>query len=196
MLRQVGKQHGTGTKSSSRYHSGTCAATMVDRRLAAGELDDLGLALGGDEAVKHEVDLLARERIAIRLVTRIGEADWAVEVAGGVDLDQCQAGVLLVLRAEAAVKRAPVSRLGLEFERERPRLVEAQLRHVELGVGVDKRLERSVLGAALAQHELVLPDVDLDVDDPLAERADRPRQLEEDLVAGQARWIEPAAPTA
>ncbi|HEY3051408.1 MAG TPA: hypothetical protein VGJ40_06740 [Gaiellaceae bacterium] len=113
----------------------------------------------------------------------VGEADRTIEVAVRVHLDQAQAGVLLVLGAEAAVERAAVLDLGLELERQRPRLVEAQLTHVQLGVRVDERLEAAVLRAALAQQHAIVADVELGVDDHLAHRADRLRVLEEDLVA-------------
>ena len=80
----------------------------MDRRLAARQLHRLGLALGGDERVQHRLDLLERERVAVGLVAgaRLGEADRAVEVAAGVDLDDPEAGVLGVLGADAAVARA------------------------------------------------------------------------------------------
>jgi hypothetical protein len=114
-------------------------------------------------------------------VAGVGEADGAVEVAARVDLDDPETGVLLVLGAEAAVERAAVLHLGLELEGQRPGLVEAKLGRVQLGVRVDERLERPVLGAALAHDYAVVADVHLSVDHPLAERADRLGQLEEDL---------------
>src|ERR671930_1349743 len=40
----------------------------VDCRLAARELHYLRRALRGDEAIEHEVDLLQRERVAVRLM--------------------------------------------------------------------------------------------------------------------------------
>jgi hypothetical protein len=97
--------------------------------------------------------------------------------------------VLLVLGADAAVERAVLLDLGLELERQRAGLVEAQLTHVQLGIGVDKRLEAAVLRAALAQQHAVVADVDLGVDDLLAHRADRLRVLEEDLVAVDPRAL-------
>jgi hypothetical protein len=88
-----------------------------------------------------------------------------------------------VLRAQAAVERAAVPHLRLQLERERPRFVVAELLHIELRIGVDERFEAAVLGAALAQHDFVVADVHFRTHDPLAQRADRPRELEEDLVA-------------
>ncbi len=156
----------------------------MDRRLAARELHHLRLALGGDEAAEHEVDLLERQRVAVAVgvVAGVGEADRAVEVAGGVHLDDREAGVLLVLGAQAAVERTAVLHLGLELERQRARLVEPLLRHVELRVRVDERLEEALLGAALAHDHAVVAHVHLGVDHRLADRADRLGVLEEDLV--------------
>ena len=101
-----------------------------------------------------------------------------------------------MLRAEPAIERTAVARLRLKLERQLARLVEAELRQVELGVRVDERLERPVLGAALAQHDFVVADIDLGVDDPLAHGADRSRELEEDLVALHPHGFLDAARTA
>jgi hypothetical protein len=111
------------------------------------------------------------------------EADRAVEVALRVHLDEGEAGVLLVLGAEAAVEWAAVMHLGLELERDGARLVVAQLSEVELRVGIDQRFERAVLRTALAHDDLVVTDVQLRVDHALAKGADRTGQLEKDLVS-------------
>jgi hypothetical protein len=156
----------------------------VYRRLAAGELQHLGLALGRHERVEHPSDLCAREREVVGLApSGVGEADRAVQVAAAVDLDDAQARVLLVLRADPAVQRTPVMDVGLEREWQRARLVEPLLGHVGLGIGGDQRLERAVLRAALAQHDAVVARVDLRIDHAFAPRADRARELQEHLVA-------------
>jgi len=115
-------------------------------------------------------------------VTRVGKAHRAIEVAAGVDLDDPEAGVLLVVGAQAAVERAAVTDLGLGLERDRARLVEALRRHVHLGVAVQQRLEGSVVPTPLAQEHLVVAGVDLGVDHRLAHGADALRALEEHLV--------------
>lgn len=69
--------------------------------------DGFGFAFGGDERVEARQDLSQREGEPVRLMAGVGEADRAVEVAGGVDLDQPDAGVLLVVGAEPAVERQP-----------------------------------------------------------------------------------------
>src|SRR5947207_7253151 len=97
----------------------------MQRRLPTRELNDLRLTLGLDKPVEHELNLLARELEPGLGEVRAGvrEAQRAIHVAGGVHLDERQAGVLLVLRAETAVQGTPVPDLGRELERQRPRLV-------------------------------------------------------------------------
>ena len=154
----------------------------MDGGLPAGEHHHLRLALRGDEHVEHPVALLEGDRVAVGLVAGVGEADRAVQVAVGVDLDDPEAGVLLVLRAQPAVRRAAVLDLGLEGQRDRAGLVEPRRGQVRLRVAVDQRLELAVLPAALAQVDLVLADVDLGVDHHLAHRADALGVLDEHLV--------------
>ena len=45
-----------------------------------------------------------------------GEANWTGQVASGVDFENGEAGVLLVVWAQAAIKRAAVFRLGLRCQ--------------------------------------------------------------------------------
>ena len=99
----------------------------VDRRLAARQLHRLRLPLRGDERVQHRLDLRERQRVAVGLMpgARLGEADRAVEVAAGVDLDDPEARVLGVLGADAAVARAALAGRGLAQQRRRARPVVA-----------------------------------------------------------------------
>ena len=154
----------------------------VNGGFPAGEHHHLRLPFRGDEHVQHLFALLDGDGIAVGLVTGVGEADRAVQVAAGVDLDDPQAGVLLVLRAQAAVRRAAVADLGLEGQRDCPGLVEPGRAQVRLRVAVDQRLERPVLPAALTQVYPVLADVDLRVEDYLAHRADALGVLNEHLI--------------
>src|SRR5215469_13321557 len=71
--------------------------------LPAGEHHHLRLTLRSDERVQHPLALLQRDRIPVGLVTGIGETDRAVQVAVRVHLDNAQAGMLLVLRAQPAI---------------------------------------------------------------------------------------------
>ena len=86
----------------------------VDGRLAAGELDEIGLALACDQCVQHALDLGERPVAAVD-VGRIGKADRASEVAGFVDLDDREAAVLLVVGAQPAIERAAGFGAGLAF---------------------------------------------------------------------------------
>lgn len=86
----------------------------VERRLAAGDLHDVGLALVTDDGVEHELDL--RERAVGGALGRgLGVADGAGEIAGVGDLEERKAGVLLVVGAEAAVIGAAVLDGGVEL---------------------------------------------------------------------------------
>src|SRR5262249_34127510 len=108
----------------------------VDRGLAAGELDDLGVALGAHEVVEDAFHFLERQ-----IVPRagVGEAERAIHVAGAVDLDDADTGVLLVFGAEAAVVGAAVLDRRRELERDRPGLVVFGGAGVSAGVTVDPR---------------------------------------------------------
>ena len=151
----------------------------VDRRLSARELDDLRVALELHEPVEHRLDLGDGE---VEARAGIREADRAVEVAGGVHLDQREAGVLAVLRAQAAIERAAVDALRGDARRGLAGLVELRLLHVGAGVPVDQSLEPAVLRAPLAHERAVVAQEHLGVDDDPALRADRPGRLVEDLA--------------
>lgn len=127
----------------------------VDGGLTAREHDDFGFAFGGHEGVEAGLDLVQRQREPVGLVTGVGEAHRAVEVAGGVDLDDPQAGVLLVVRAQPAVQRAAVAHLGLGLQRQGARLVEPLHVDVHLGVAVEQRFEGAVVPAALRMNTLL-----------------------------------------
>src|SRR5262249_33579156 len=146
----------------------------VDRRLAAAELHHLRLALQRHETVEHALYLRQRQAEA---GLGVGEADRALQVAVAVNLDQPQAGGLLVLRTESAVVRAAVAHLGAKAERNAPRLVVAQRGHVRLGVRAQQRLKPAVLRAALAHHDAAIAQQDLRIDGRAADRADAARQL-------------------
>ena len=93
-------------------------------RLTPGEHHHLRLPLGADERIQAGLHLLNVQGKAVRLVARVGEADRAIQVAARVDLDQAQAGVLLVLWTQPAIERAAVPGLGLGRQRDGARLVE------------------------------------------------------------------------
>ena len=74
----------------------------MDRGLAAGELDNVGMAFVADDCVEHFFDLIEGAEL-LALGAAGGVADGAAQVAVVADLDEREAGVLLVVGAEAAV---------------------------------------------------------------------------------------------
>src|SRR5215831_4322716 len=94
----------------------------------------------------------------LRSRSGVGEADGAVEVAGGVDLDDPQTRVLCVLGADPAVVRTALRDLGLSRERAPAGLVESLDLQVALGVPIHDRLDPSVYGALTAQDDPALAD--------------------------------------
>src|SRR5215813_6090101 len=87
----------------------------MNRRLAAADLNDIRLALVADNAIEHELNLL---EAAMRQTVRRGFAvtDRAGEIALVGDLDEREAGVLLMVGAEPAVVGAAVFDRCVEFQ--------------------------------------------------------------------------------
>src|SRR5215203_230385 len=90
------------------------------------------------DVCSSDLHLLEAEREAVLLGpgAGVGEADRAVEVAGGVDLDDPEAGVLGVLGADPAVARAAQLDRGLAQQRRGPGPVEALHRAPALRVAI------------------------------------------------------------
>ena len=164
----------------------------VDGGLTAREHDHFGVAFGSDEGVECRLHMRQSEREAVRLMARVSEAHRTVEIACGVHLDDPQAGVLLMIGTQTTVERAAALYGGLGLEGDRARLVEPQGVEIQLGVGVQQRLEAPVLPAALPQEHLVLPHVYPGVHDHLADRTDALGVFDEhlgpvDLLARKVR---------
>jgi hypothetical protein len=157
----------------------------MERRLATRELDHFRVAFCPYERVEHGLDFIRPE---VEAGPGIHEAGGTGHVAAGVDLDDYQAGVLLVLRAEAAIVGAAVLDFCRELERYVARLVVTKLVQVAVCVGRDEDLEASVVRAALAHDDLSIFEMDLGVDDLLADGAHAPRQLVENRVRCLALW--------
>ncbi|MEJ7697369.1 MAG: hypothetical protein WKF78_12295 [Candidatus Limnocylindrales bacterium] len=153
----------------------------VDGRFAAGELDDLGVPLQFDEAVKHSLHLGEGQ---VEAGARIREADRTIEVAGAVHFDECQAGVLSMLGAEATIQRAALQDLRRDACGCLPGLVVLRLVHIRAGIGVDQPFEPAVIVATLAHIDLTIAQEHLRIDDRAALRADGARDLVEDLALG------------
>ncbi len=117
-------------------------------RLAAGDLHQIGLALGVHQDVQYPLDLRQRA-MSLTLDRGVRETDRAGQVAGLVDLYDGQTGMLLVVRAEAAVERAAVIRAGLGRERAVARFQPISLRFPIGEVVADQGLLDAVLAASL-----------------------------------------------
>jgi hypothetical protein len=121
--------------------------------------------------------------------SRVGEADRTVQIAGGIHLDDPEAGVLRVFGTDAAVMRtAGVSR-GLPLQRLRARLIEPLNLPVAVAgcVAIDHRREAAVVRARALQENPPVPIDKISVEQPLAPRADRLRaehQLRNTYLAG------------
>jgi hypothetical protein len=74
----------------------------MDGGLSTGELDDVRVTFIADDRIEHFFDLIeGTELLTLRAAGRV--ANGAAEVAVVANLDQSEAGVLLVVGAEAAV---------------------------------------------------------------------------------------------
>ena len=152
----------------------------VQRRLAAGELQHIGHAFELDVAIDHaaiggEVDVLAAG-------ARLGEAHGTFEVAAGGDLDQGDAGVLLVFGTQAAVIGAALVGASAEGPGQAGRLAEL-VAIVPGDVGADEVLDEAVLGAVLAEIDTALAGDDLGIDEPPAVGTQTSRRAEEGVVS-------------
>lgn len=163
----------------------------MDRRLAARQLHRFGLSLRGDERIQHRLDLRERERVAVGLMpgAGLGEADRAVEVAAGVDLDDPEAGVLGVLGADAAVARTALVGRGLAQQRRRAGPVVALRVAPAVAVAVGERLDRAVLGALAPEDHAPVAVDQLRVEASAAVRADRASRCGQGDARGHARSI-------
>lgn len=139
------------------------------------------MALQLDEPIEHPFDFAEGE---VEARSGVREADRAVEVAGGVHLDEGEAGVLAVLRTEPAVEWTAAVDLGGDPGRGLAGLVVTGLADVCLRIGVDEAFEPAVVGTALAQVHLLVAQEDLGVDGASAFRTDRAGDLVQDLPRG------------
>jgi hypothetical protein len=89
----------------------------MDGWLAARDLDQIGLALAGHQGIEHAFDF-GQAAMRVTLGRRVGKADRTGEIAGLVDLDDGQAGMLLVVGAQPAIPGTPV--VGARLRCQRP----------------------------------------------------------------------------
>ncbi len=131
------------------------ADLLMNGRLAAADLEHLEARLLRQQAVQHEVHLVEAERRSWHL-PGAGEARRAAKVAGLGDFHDRQAGVLRVLRTEAAVVRAAAGGGQGRRGRWRGGKVEAEGPHIPVRVRRQQRHLRSVARAgAVEEHAAV-----------------------------------------
>src|SRR5918992_5702982 len=85
----------------------------MNRRLPTAELDHLRLSLQFKLAVKHPLHFLKGKG---ETFSSVGKADRAIQVAAGIYFNESQAGMLFMLRAQAAVQGTSLLYLGTELE--------------------------------------------------------------------------------
>ena len=113
----------------------------VQGRFTAGKLDHVGLGLVGDDGVEHRLDF-GQRAVILLLRAGFGIAHRAAQVAMLGDLDHRQAGVLHVVRAQAAIVGAAVQHARIELIGHFRRL------------DVDLATEAVILGIVGDQHAL------------------------------------------
>jgi hypothetical protein len=148
----VGVQHHIGDSAllGRAHHRNNL---RVDGRLATGKLHQLRIAFRSDEAIENVFDFFQRQMEAR---AGLGEAERTRHVAGAVDLNDAETGVLLVIGAQAAIVRAAVFDLSGKLQRYCAGLVELRGVGVLLGVAIDQCFEGSVIGAPLAHEDFVV----------------------------------------
>ena len=134
-----------------------------------------------------------RRRLDVVRVLVVDDADRALEVAVVGDLDDRQAGVLLVVGAGAAVGRAAVLHLGGELQRLGARAGEGVGAHVVPRVLADQRLRGAAPAAVLLEVDLALADDDLGLQQGEARGAGGGGVLEEvvSIVIGHLAALHP-----
>jgi hypothetical protein len=151
----------------------------VQRGLATRNLHHVGLAFVGHHEVEHRLDFFEGAMAAVGGAA-FGVAGGAGEVAAVRYLNHGEAGVLLVVGAEAAVVGAAVVRGHVEAPGRLAGLHVVANAFVVLDVGGDAHLLPPVLGAALEHvHGPVFKD-DFGLDAPQAVRA----QAQGEVVVG------------
>ncbi len=155
----VGIDHHVADRAAARLVEDREELRMQGR-LAAGNLHQVGLALARDQRVEHARH--RRDRQVFRLLRRgLRKAHRTGEIAVLVDLDQRQARMLFVIRAQPAIVRAAELGAVLEGKRLVARL-DVVLAHAPVGgIARQQRGLHAVLAAALLVPDLVADDLDL-----------------------------------
>jgi hypothetical protein len=151
---------------------------------ATGDLHHIGFALIGDDGIKHAFE---RGQVAKLRPVRaaVGIADGAAQVAVVGDLQDRQARVLHVIRAQAAVIGAAVFHRRVETQRHLRRLdVHLAALAPVVGIGRDQHLAVAVFAAPLVHPHLVVLDDELGFDAAQALGAQRGGGVVEKVGAG------------
>jgi len=128
----------------------------MDCGFSAGQLDYVGMPFIADYRVQHFFYLIESAEL-LALWAAFGIADGAAEVAVVADLDQCQAGVLLVVGAEAAVVWASPFDWGVVNQRHLGGLDEnLAAAAIVIDVIGDEDSFGAVVGAALQEEDFVV----------------------------------------
>ena len=138
----------------------------------------------GLPSVRTKSSSMASTSSSVRLKpgTSFGEAKRASHVAGAVDLDDAETSMLLMVRTEAAIMRAPFFDLRSVRERDRARLVELAEGGIGFRVPIDQSFEGSTVGTALGHEHFVISEQDFGVDYFLAVGADTAGEFVEDII--------------
>jgi hypothetical protein len=124
--------------------------------LATGELDYVGMTFVANYRVQHLSNLLESAEL-LALGAALGVADGATEVAVVADFDQRQAGVLLMVGAEAAVVGAsPFD--GCVVNQRHLRGLDENLAAAAVVIDVvgDENFLGAMVGAALQEENFVI----------------------------------------
>src|SRR5579864_1518689 len=168
----VGVQHEM-PDGTSLSHLHNLKKIRVHRGLSTGELDYIGMAFVADDCVQHFFDLLERaELVALRAAG--GVADGTTQVAVIANLNQREAGVLLVVGAEAAVVGAsPLHRRVVDQRHFRGLDENLAAAAVVVDVVGNEDALSAMLRAALEQVDIAILKNSLGFDLVVARRADR-----------------------
>jgi environmental stress-induced protein Ves len=130
----------------------------MQRRLAAGDLHDVGFAFVGDDCVEHALDGRQIAK-AGSMRARLCVADRAAQVTVIGDLDQGQAAMLHVLWTQTAIVRTAPALFGVEALRQLRWLDEHFARLAVIrGVIRDQHALAAVFGTPLFEENALVLD--------------------------------------
>src|SRR5712692_2285480 len=117
------------------------------------ELHHLGIALRFHQVVQNALHFFECQ---VEARAGIGKAERTLHVTGAIHFNDARAGVLLVLRTEAAVVRTPMLYFGRVGKRYSARLVEACCGSIGLSITIDQSLKQTMLRTTLAHIDFIV----------------------------------------